>query len=518
MPLDRDRNQDEVIAFLSDPASYPERPAKVERVDTHGAIVFLAGSRVYKMKRAVRLPYFDFSTLEKRRAACEREMEINRLTAPQLYLGVVPVVRQDSSLSLGGPGEAVEWTVEMARFDQDLLLDRMAEREAIPPGLMTPLADHIAEYHARAPIHREGGVEALEAVVDQVASAVTRSTATLGHEAQSFAERLRTRFAQGREQLQTREKEGHVRRCHGDLHLRNIVLLDGRPTLFDALEFDEALATIDVLYDLAFVLMDLWRRGCRRHANTLFNRYLWRAGAKADIAALSLMPLLLSLRAGVRTLVALDRMGQLPADARGAAQKKALSYFTLAQDFLSPPPPRLIAVGGLSGTGKSTLAAALAGLTGAVPGALHLRSDVERKLLLGRRPEEKLDAAAYTPEVTTEVYATLAEKARLALGAGHSVILDAVYAQTGERNAAEDVARTTQVPFDGLWLTAPERELVRRVEHRRGDASDANADVVRQQIGYETGEVTWRKLDASGSPAAVAGEARRMLKLGDDVP
>lgn len=511
-PKNTGTSQSDVIAFLESPASYPGRPESVDRIETHGALVFLAGARVYKIKRAVRLPYFDFSTLEKRRAVCKREVEINRATAPSLYRGVVAITRQaNGALALGGDGEPVEYAVEMTRFDQDLLLDKMAERGALDIATMAPLADHIADYHANAPVHRKGGTEALAKVVAQVAAAIAGAGDTLGEPARGCAHDLARRFGTNRARLEEREGNGFVRRCHGDLHLRNIVLLDGDPTLFDAIEFDEAIATIDVLYDLAFLLMDLWHRDHRRHANAVFNRYLWRADAKPDIAALGLMPLFLALRAGVRTMVALDRMGQLEGNPRAAQQEQARSYFEMVEKFLRPQPPRLVAVGGLSGTGKSTLAAALAPCIGAAPGALHLRSDVERKLLFGRAPEERLGEEAYTAQATERVYAILAEKAGLALAAGHSVVLDAVHARRDERDAARAVAGKAGAAFDGVWLSASRDELIRRVGARRGDASDADAGIVRRQLDYELGEMTWNRLDAGGAPEDVAAAALQLL-------
>lgn len=512
---DSTARQDEAIAFLEKPASYPDRPERVDRIETHGALVFLAGERVYKIKRAVRLPYLDFSTLERRRAVCEREVGINRLTAPELYLGTRPIMRRgNGELALGGDGEPVEWAVEMKRFDQALLLDHMADEDTLPLAAMTPLADHIAGYHARAPVHRAGGVEALEHVIEQVAGAIEaggdeiRETGTAG-----FARSLLRSFAGNRGLLAARQREGFVRRCHGDMHLRNIVMLDGAPTLFDAIEFDEDIATIDILYDFAFLLMDLWHRGKRRHANAVFNRYLWREGAGVNIAALRLMPMLLALRAGVRAMVALDRMDQQDSDDRHETRREASRYVALGNGFLAPAPPGLIATGGLSGTGKSTLAAALAPYIGAAPGALHLRSDVERKLLFGRAPEEKLGEEAYAGDATRRVYETLFAKAEYALASGHSVILDAVFANPAEREAAEDAARKAGVPFDGLWLTAERDELVRRVDAREGDASDADAEIVRRQLDYDLGEMTWQALDASRAPDEVAQAALHMLEI-----
>lgn len=514
-----DISQDEVIAFLSEPSSYTPQPDAVERIDTHGAIVFLAGDRAFKIKRAVKLAYLDFSTLEQRRRVCEREVEINRMTAPQIYLRTVAITRRRcGELQIGGDGKVVEWAVEMARFDQQDLLDRMAVEGRLPVTLMTPLADHIAAYHDTVPADRgNDGVSGLGQVIGSITAALEKAGDYLDAQAVSdYARDLEAAFNNTAALLFRRAATGHVRRCHGDLHLRNIVLLDGKPTLFDAIEFDEALATVDVLYDLAFLLMDLWHRGEKRHANAVLNRYLWRGDAETNIDGLATLPLFLSIRAGVRVMVTLDQLPYIDREAAKAAIKELKEYFSLAVSFLVPPAPRLIAVGGLSGTGKSTLAAALAPFVGASPGAFHVRSDVERKLLFGVSPERRLDADAYTTEVTDRVYATLNEKAAQALAAGHAVILDAVFAREEQRTAAEQVAQAAGVSFAGLWLRAPDRALLERVAQREGDASDADTIVVHKQLEYEVGKIDWHQIDSDRTPEEVnaAAAARLNIDLG----
>ncbi len=516
MDPNTDLDQREVIALLGEPSSYTPPPESVERIETHGAIVFLAGDRAYKIKRAVKLAYLNFSTLDKRRAACEREVEINRLTAPGIYLRAVAIARQSSgSLKIAGDGEVVEWAVEMIRFAQRDLLDRMAVEDRLPLALMAPLADHIAAYHENAPAGwTSDGVTGLTSVTASIVKALANAGDCLDAQTVSdYTGRLEAALCDAKALLSRRAAAGHVRRCHGDLHLRNIVLLDGNPTLFDAIEFDEELATVDILYDLAFLLMDLWHRGEKPHANAVLNRYLWRDGALANINGLAALPLFLSLRAGVRAMVTLDRLPHVGGDKAAAAKQELREYFSLGQSFLSPPAPRLVVIGGLSGTGKSTLAAALAPYLGAAPGAFHLRSDVERKILFGKQPEERLDQAAYAEEATARVYARLYRKAGLALAAGRCVILDAVFAGIEERKTAELVAQLEGIPFDGIWLTAPREKLLDRVDKRTGDASDADAQVVRAQLNYETGTIGWRMLDAGGEANRVAAAAATMLDI-----
>lgn len=516
MDSDGPNNQAEVVAFLGDPASYTPPPESVERIETHGALIFLAGDRAIKIKRAVAFHYMDFSTLKKRQKACEREVEINRLTAPAIYRGVLAITREgDGRLAFNGNGLTVEWAIEMARFPQGNVLDRMAVEGRLPVSLMIPLADHIAAYHRAAPV-AEGHDTA--AGLQRIIAGVTQSLAKVPEilpagEAKRFGLTIECRLDDARALLHTRAGDGYARRCHGDLHLRNIVLLDGRPTLFDAIEFDEEIATIDVLYDLAFLLMDLWHRDDRQHANAVLNRYLWRCDDVAFLDGLAALPLFLSLRAAIRAMVTIDRLQHVSGRDHKEAVQEIRAYFDLARDFLAPSSARLIAIGGLSGTGKSTLAAGLAPLIGIAPGAFHVRSDVERKSLFGRDPEEALAADAYEEEVTREVYRRINEKAARALAANHSVILDAVFAREGERVAAQQIASGAGVPFNGFWLTASAAHLIERVAARTGDASDADAEVVKMQLQYHLGSIQWEKIDASSAPRSVLSAAARRLNV-----
>ena len=510
--------QAQVIAFLSDPASYPGKPKRVEQFETHGALVFLAGEEAWKIKRAVRFPYMDFSTLEKRRTACVRELEINRRLAPEMYLGVMPITRsRDGRLQLGGSGEIVEWSVHMRRFDQAGLLSHIADAGPIPSDLADALADVVFESHRAAPSgSRGGGAERLVRLVASVPRTLATLTDTFDAAAvQRLGERAASALRRAAAVLDERAAAGFVHRCHGDLHLNNIVLWRGRPVLFDAIEFDEELATIDTLYDLAFLLMDLDNRGHRGVANVVLNRYLWRSGATLELQGLAALPLFLGLRAAIRAMVTAERAKQESSDAGVRDRQRARDYLQAANAYLAPCPSRLIAVGGLSGTGKSTLARRLAPELGPAPGAVHLRSDLERKQLYGVEETIRLGPETYTQGARDRVYAVLHEKARDVLAAGHAVIVDAVFAKPEQRARIEAVATELGVPFHGLWLTAPPERLIERVAARQGDASDATSEVVRHQLGRHLGafSATWKETDASGSAETTLQNAREAVTL-----
>lgn len=505
-------SQDEVFRFLEDPATHG-LPGKVTRIDTHGAAVFLAGADAWKVKRAVRFPFMDFSTLDKRGAACEAEIAVNRRDAPDIYLGAVPIVRRDGALHLGGAGETVEWAVHMRRFDERLTLDHVAGRGELTPGLVARTADAVAAAHARAPRRaRVDFAAALGALIDENGESLGETPELFDPAAIArLTGAARAALSRVAGLLESRAAAGDVRRCHGDLHLRNLVLLEGRPTLFDAIEFDEALATTDVLYDLAFLLMDVAERGLRFEACLLLNRYLVACREERHLSGLAAMPLFLSVRAAIRAKVTAFGLPHAGPDRREEAEAEARRYFDFAGAALAPSTPRLLAVGGFSGTGKSTLAARLAADLAPVPGAIHLRSDVERKQLSGAGEFERLPAAAYDRATTREVYERLHRKAAMALDAGYSVIVDAVHRRAEERESLARLAEGRGVAFTGLWLEAPVDLLVERVGGRVEDASDADAAVVAMQAERGAGTIDWQRIDASDTAGDVLARARALL-------
>ena len=506
-------DQRDVIAFLSDPASHGREVDRVEVLETHASLIFIAGERVFKLKRAVKYPYLDFSSVDLRRRACEAELALNRRTAPALYKDVRGLFRgADGAVDFTPHGQALDWVVVMRRFDQGLLFDALAGTGGLDREVMDQLADHIAQFHASAARHVDCGGTAEMADLTEVQHRCLAAPSRAGFKpdrVHGILEKWKGQVTVLAELLDRRRAAGKVRHCHGDLHLRNICLLDGKPTLFDCLEFDEGLASIDVLYDLAFLLMDLEYRRLGHFANRVLNRYLDRTQEDDGLAA---MPFFLSLRAAIRAHVAataLEHADRAAGNPNMACE--ARRYFDLAERFLQPQPCRVVAIGGLSGTGKSTVAAGLAPDLGLRPGARVLRSDVTRKLLLGVDPEQRLPASAYTRETSRRVYDVLCRKAAMSLGAGYTVIIDAVALATEERASFAEVARAAGVAFSGLWLEARPEAMANRIRGRVRDASDASPEVLAEQLCHDPGKIDWTHIDAGGRPDDCLAAARHAL-------
>jgi hypothetical protein len=512
------RQQEEVFRLLADPETHGldddqghKAGQQIRRIDTHAATVFLAGDLVFKIKRAVKYPFLDYSTLDRRKAACLAELDVNRAFAPQLYRRVVPITREaDGALALDGTGEPVEWAVEMARFDENKTLDRLAERGRLSDTLTRKLAAVVAGMHEHAkPVDPESWIAAVEGFI-------TENTAAFRNHGDLFANHLvdllerksLVAYRRLRPLLAARGAQGLIRRGHGDLHLGNVAILDGEPIAFDALEFDPIFAAGDLLYDLAFLLMDLVERGLPRAANDVLNGYFAAVRRIEDCDGVAALPFFISLRAAIRAKVTAARLALAKIEDHDRIARAAKSYFKLALDALTEAKPVVVATGGLSGTGKSVLARALAPLLTPLPGALVFRSDVERKALHGKAETDRLPAEAYRPEVTENIYRILANKAARVARAGHSAIADAVFARSDERFAIEAAAKAAGADFHGLFLMADLATRLARIGSRGLDASDADAVVAQQQESFATEDVAWEIVDASGTPEETLSQAR----------
>lgn len=448
--------QDEVIAFLLRGESYGLPGVEVDRVETHCSIVFLVGDRAYKLKRPVAFSSLDYSTIDRRETVCRAELDLNRRTAPELYLAIHAICRSaGGGLAFDGEGVVVDWVVEMRRFDQADLFDRLTEAGSLAPERIEALAEEIAQFHGMAERTPQfGGADGLRVAIERNLVDQRTEEAILGHEAVASLHKASCKALQRvAPLLNRRREEGRVRRCHGDLRLANICLLDGRPTLFDGIEFSEEVCCVDVLFDLAFVLMDLRHRGHGVLANVLFNRYLDITDESGGVEAL---PLMLSVRAATRaySLAHSVQRQTRPGKARHHA-RSARAHMALALSLLSKPPARLIALGGIAGSSKTLLANSLAATFEPAPGARVLDSETVRKRLLDLPRTMRLPASAYRTEMSARLHARLATEAAQAAKAGITAIIDASFVHPAERQAIAAAASAAQLPFVGLWLDSP---------------------------------------------------------------
>jgi uncharacterized protein len=478
--------QREVADFLSKLAG--DAP-----VETHISAVYVGKDEAWKLKKSVRLAFLDFSTLDARHRFLRRELELNRPDAPEIYRDLAAVERaRDGSLVLRPEHQSrapLEWVLRMARIPPADFLDTVAERDGLTAALLDALGDCVARSHqTRPPIRDWDSAGALWRVADDCAASALAAGLPIDdvedwqHGVQAVLERDGPWFA-------ARAAAGFVRRCHADLHLGNLCLWHGTPVPFDALEFDEELGTIDVGYDLAFLLMDLDRRVGRPAANRVMNRYIARTG---DAGLSRALPALMSVRAMVRARV----------HAASRNIEAARLELATAREYLQPAAPMVLAIGGLPGSGKSTLARRVAAQIGRPPGAVVVRSDEIRKRAFGVAPEQKLPDSAYREAPNVAVGQELAETTQLVAGGGHSVIADATFMDGDLRQAIAAAAGAAQAPFVGVWLTAPRAVLEARVSQRRGDASDANLAVLHAALARNLSTIHWLHVDTTDFDAA----------------
>ena len=468
----------------------------VERLETHLSHVFLTNARAFKLKKALALPFVDFRTVEQRRTACEAELEVNRRLAPALYEGFCPItVDGADDYRLGGEGQVVDWVVVMRRFDGARQFDRLARSGSLTTALAVETAEAVARMHgAAAPTLLAGHAADYSAIIQDLGRTEAHGAAALGLAAGSstLLDALAHELARVGPQIEMRRRAGKVRRGHGDLHLSNICVFQGRATPFDALEFNERMATGDVLYDLAFFLMDLRRFGLDEQANAALNAY-WDASLE-DEEALALLPFFMALRAAVMTAVSMEQARVFEAD----------RYRRLGLEFLRREEPAFTAIGGLSGSGKSAVAKALAPRAPGPAGARLLRTDVLRKRAQHAPALARLGPDAYSATARASVYRELVTRAAKAASVQASAIADATFQDAESRSMIE--AAMKAVPWRGYWLDAPVDVRTARVSHRVEDPSDADASVAAGQQLSGTLGPQWRRLDATGPILGIVAE------------
>lgn len=472
-----------LVQQMLQPEFYPHAVTEpVQLIQTHVSYVFMTGDFVYKLKKPVNFGFLDFSTLEKRKHFCHEELRLNQRGAAELYLEVVPITEENGNGVLNGTGEPVDYVVKMRQFPQKTLLSEMYDRGELTEQHLIDLAKTLAEFHKTAPTNdyilsfgevakvRQAFDENYEQTVSYIGVAQTQAQFD---ETKAYTDKL---FAEQEALFKSRIEKKLIRECHGDLHLRNICYWNNKILLFDCIEFNEPFRFVDVMYDVAFFVMDLDAHDRSDLSNLFLNTYLEQTG---DWEGLQVLPLYLSRQAYVRAKVTsflLDDPG-VPEAVKQESRETASRYYRLAWSYTQQKEGKLILMSGLSGSGKTTTARKIARESGAI----HIRSDAVRKHLGGVALDEKGDDSLYSSEMTERTYDRLLQLGITLASQSYTVILDAKYNRQALRLPAINKAQAYNIPLEILYCTASADVLRDRVLQRSGDISDANVDVLAQQ-------------------------------------
>lgn len=472
-----------LVQQMMQPEFYPHSVTEpIQLIQTHVSYVLLTGEFVYKLKKPVNYGFLDFSTLEKRKHFCHEELRLNQRGAAELYLGVLSITQAGETFQLEGEGEPVEYLVKMTQFPQETLLSAMFDRNELTEQHLENLAQELASFHSKAPtsdyILSFGEVSQIRQAIDEnyeqtVSYIGGPQTQAQFDETRAYTDRL---FAEQTALFDSRVENKWIRECHGDVHLRNICFWNDKILLFDCIEFNEPFRFVDVMFDIAYIVMDLDARNRPDLSNLFLNTYLEQTG---DWEGLQVLPLYLSRQSYVRAKVTsfLLSDASVPDSVKQEAAETAKRYYTLAWEYTRQTSGRLILMSGLSGSGKSTVARQLARQTGAV----QIRSDAVRKHLGGIALDARGESSLYSPEMTQKTYDRLLQLGTLLTAQGYTVILDAKYDRQDLRLAAVNQAQAHQIPVQILHCDAPLSVLRDRLQQRRSDISDATADLVDQQ-------------------------------------
>jgi aminoglycoside phosphotransferase family enzyme/predicted kinase len=455
-------------------------------IQTHISFVLLTGKYAYKVKKPMNFGFLDFSTLEKRHFFCQEELRLNRRLAPDLYLQVLAISsNQDRFRFSENTEDAVEYAIQMLQFPQENLLINVFEQDKLTLAHVRDIGKQLAEFHAKAETNDHiasfGTAAGLKAVADDNYASTDKYIGLAQTQFQQDQTRAYTNqcFIENADLFSDRLAEGKIRECHGDLHLKNICLVDEQVQIFDCIEFNEPFRNTDVLYDASFLLMDLQYRGRRDLANAFLNTYLELTN---DYKGVLLLPLFCSMRAYIRAKVTSFLLDDpnIPEPVKVDAQSEAAAYYTLAYQYTQPTIGKIFMMSGLSGSGKSTTAKALA----AKIEAIHLRSDAIRKHLAGLDLMERGDDSLYTPEMTKKTYDQLLSIGILLANKGFSVILDAKYDRLNLRSEVINQAKAHQIPLEIIYCHADVDTLNQRLSDRTAantDIADATPEILASQ-------------------------------------
>ncbi len=468
-----------LIAALQNPALFPHPVEQFQVIETHISWVLLTGPYAYKIKKPVNFGFLDFTSLSAREHFCQQELKLNQRLTDNLYLEVLPVTGSAEAPQLGADGEVIEYVLKMRQFSQDGLLSTLQAKGELTTAHIDEMARQIAEFHGRAPqVLKENDLGSPEKVMEPVIQNFEQILPFLSEKAdliqlQALQAWAKDSFERLKPLLSQRKAEGFVRECHGDIHLGNITLIDGKVVIFDCIEFNEPFRMTDVYADIGFLAMDLEDRGLKSLARRLISQYLEHTG---DYAGLELLNFYKAYRALVRAKVALFSLSP-DADQvqRAATLRQYRNYANLAESYSAIPSNFLAITHGVSAVGKSHVAMRLVEALGAI----RLRSDVERKRLFGNTKD------LYAADVSAATYLRLNELAAVVLHAGFPVVIDATYLKHQQRQATAQVAEATGAPFLILDCAAPKAVIEGWLAQRQAkndDPSDATMEVIEAQL------------------------------------
>lgn len=508
-------DQTDIIKALQNPRIYPKNwhVSTVEVIQSHIATLFLTGDYVLKLKRAVLTSGADFSTPQKRRIACVREMRRSTVYAPHLVIAIRSIRKlPNGRITLGGKaGEEIDTVLIMRRIKKSDILGGNLPSADFDRFEIMDLAEQLADLHHKAKtLHTKWQYADIESIITGNAVSLSDFSFIDAKELQALTQKSLQFLSTFQTLIPLRQKGGHIRKCHGELLLSNIALEDGKYLFFSPIEYNESLDCIDTLYDLAYLLMDFERRGLRRLANMLFNHYLAYTN---DMSGYPLLPLYQSMRATTRAIACARKSLILDGEEKETAQNSSRRYFQLAQHFLGLNKPLLIVCGGYSGSGKSRIAREIGGRLNPAPGAVILQDDIVKKQMAGCRLNEKLGQSFQTPAYEQVVYDVLRQQAQAALKVGSPVIIDALFHNPAERVAVEELAQKMNVPFIGFWIEAPLNVRIGRVQTRKRNASDISQEnQLTEQFKTEIGAVSWHKINTDKPRETTVQEALDVLK------
>ncbi len=501
------------IANMLKPEVYDHPAKNIELIETHISWVILTGDFAYKIKKPVDFGFLDFSTLEKRHTCCLQELYLNRRLAPALYLDVVAITGTQSEPLISGVGKAFEYAVKMTQFPQSAQLDHMLTAGKLNTEHIDSIAHMVAEFHQTTDIADDSQAFGNEDMVYQpVEENFTQinehlDTAPYKDKLAALVQWCNAEFISLKPVFKQRKHHGFIRECHGDMHLRNLVWLEGRALAFDCIEFNEKLRWIDVISEVAFLAMDLQDRKQPQLANRFLNSYLELTG---DYEGLAVLPFYLCYRALVRAKVNALRLEQkdLTTEERKNTVDAFESYLDLAVSYTQQSSPGLIIMRGLSASGKSTISQQLLDASGDI----RIRSDVERKRLFGTGSTDStsgdVDSGIYTKEASRQTYEKLIEITSKIIRAGYSVIVDAAFLKHEQREPFQNLAKTLEVPYVILEVTAPAEILRQRITRRKNDVSDADLAVLEHQLEH------WKALDKEEVKSEIHVDTTRPLDTG----